>query len=55
MIYGNFVRILFVVNYHYIKINELIHSKNKNDISLFNYYEIIGLLLINKIIGLIKY
>ena len=35
-IYGNFVRILFVVNYHYIEINELNHSKNKNDISLFN-------------------
>ena len=36
LIYGNFVRILFVVNYYYIKINELNHSKNKNDISLFN-------------------
>ena len=35
-IYGHFIRILFYVNYHYIKINELNHSKNKKDISLFN-------------------
>ena len=56
-IYANFFRILFVVNYHYIKINKLNHSKNKNDISLFNLYEIIGLLFMftNQIIRFLKY
>ena len=55
-IYVNSFRILFVVNYHFIKMNGFNHSKNKSDINLFNWYEIIVILFmfINQIICFIK-